>query len=172
MTRTAIQLLGRSLETAYRGDSWHALLQSLRPITREHWFARPAEFNVEVFGDDPELSIADTVLHVGAAKRMYANRAFGDGTAQWGALELPRSREFDDVLAWLDAGHRLLVEGLAALQDDTALQGPRTAHWGEAIPIQRFVEIMINHDLYHSGEINRQLSLLRGTSGAWTMPGR
>jgi uncharacterized damage-inducible protein DinB len=168
MTRVAIDLLARSLEAAYRGDGWHALLQSLRPITPEHWSARPAEFSADIFGDDPELSIADIVLHVGAAKRMYANKAFGDGTAQWGALELPASREIDDTLAWLDAGHRLLADGLASLGDGADLQRLRTAHWGEAISIQRFLEIMINHDLYHSGEINRQLSLLRGTSGGWT----
>jgi uncharacterized damage-inducible protein DinB len=33
------------------------------------------------------------------------------------------------------------------------------------MPVREFVTIMINHDLYHSGEINRQRALIRGSDG-------
>jgi len=162
--RVAIDLLSNALEGAYRADRWHALLRNLEPVTREEWDVRPARYKVEVFGKEPELSIGDLVAHVGTAKRMYANRAFGDGAAAWDQLA-PTSRDRGTMLAWLEEGHAALRNGLAGLRDDTDLLVERIAHWGEPIPVQRFVSIMINHDLYHSGEINRQISLLRGATG-------
>lgn len=50
-----------------------------------------------------------------------------------------------------------LPDGIAALPDDASLDELRVAHWGEAIPVRRFVAITTNHMLDHSGEINGQL---------------
>jgi hypothetical protein len=36
---------------------------------------RPASYNVDVFGDVPELSIAGIVLHAGAATTTFITRA-------------------------------------------------------------------------------------------------
>jgi uncharacterized damage-inducible protein DinB len=96
---------------------------------------------------------------------MYANRAFGDATLDWPDLRMPPSRGMETVLAWLDDGHRALTDGLAALADDAELDEERTFPRRHPTPCRRLVTMMISHDLYHSGEINRQRALIRGAEG-------
>jgi len=167
MARARIETLLDMMEVAYRGDPFSSLRKNLQGITPEEWTTRPATWSKAEFGDDPELSICQLVLHIGGPKRMYANRAFGDATLQWHTLPLPAAFDMEPVLAWLDEGHRILHDGLAALADDSELAVERIAHWGAPMPRERFVTIMISHDLYHSGEINRQRALIRGAQG-WT----
>jgi uncharacterized damage-inducible protein DinB len=164
MARTQIELLAGALEAAYRSDRWHALLNNLAPVTDSEWDIRPSDYSVDVFGSQPELSIGDLARHVAGAFVMYGNRAFGDGTMTWERIQAPG---FDKTatLAWLDEGYRGLAAGLAALADDSSLDELKTAHWGEPTPVRRFIAIMTNHMLYHAGEINRQLSLIRGATG-------
>ncbi len=47
------------------------------------------------------------------------------------------------------------------VQDDAELDVPRKAHWGEMLPTYDLVVIMLEHDLYHAGEINRTRALLQ-----------
>ncbi len=164
MSRTALDLLTRALEAAYRADTAHSLLENLSDVRPEEWEARPAEPQESVFGTDPELSIADIVNHVGAAKYMYGDYAFGGASKQWGDLGAP-SGDMEATLAWLDEGHRTFADAVAALEDDSQLAVERQAHSGRMVPTERLSSLMINHDLYHSGEINRQRALVRGSSG-------
>lgn len=164
MSRAALDLLTRALEAAYRSDTAHSLLQNLSDVRPEEWEARPAEPQVSVFGSDPELSIADIVNHVSAAKYMYADYAFGGASKQWGNLGAP-SGDMEATLAWLDEGHRTFADAVASLEDDSQLAVERPAHWGQPAPTERLISLMINHDLYHSGEINRQRALIRGADG-------
>lgn len=165
MSRTAIDTLLRLMDVAYRSDPFSSLRKNLESITPEEWVTRPAMWSATEFGNDPELSICDLVMHVGGPKRMYANRAFGDATLQWHTISRPAAFDIASVLAWLDEGHRILRDGLAALSDDSELAVERIAHWGTPMPRERFITIMISHDLYHAGEINRQRALIRGAEG-------
>jgi uncharacterized damage-inducible protein DinB len=126
---------------------------------------RPAGWSIEEFGTDPELSICDVVLHVAGAKFMYADRAFGDASLEWTEIKGPAARDTEAVLAWLEEGHRLFAEGLAALTDDAELTEERPAQWRTPLLRAQLIGIVINHDLYHSGEINRQRALIRGSVG-------
>ena len=165
MGRARIETLLDMMDVAYRDDPFSSLIKNLQSITPEEWVTRPATWSADEFGDDPELSICDLVLHIGGPKRMYANRAFGDSTLQWHTIPRPVALDMESVFAWLDEGHRILHDGLAALADDSELAVERVAHWGTPMPRERFVTIMISHDLYHSGEINRQRALIRGARG-------
>jgi uncharacterized damage-inducible protein DinB len=165
MTRIAIDLWTARLEAAYRLDPFHALRKNIESVRADEWDVRPAQWSVEEFGTQPELSICDLAFHVGGAKYMYADRAFGEMRLEWTDIALPASREMQYVLAWLDEGHRLLVEGMAALSDDAQLGDQRFAPWRLALTREQLLGIVINHDLYHSGEINRQRALLRGADG-------
>lgn len=162
MVRTRIETLLDMMDVAYRGDMFSALRTNLEGITPEEWVTRPATWSAAEFGDDPDLSIRDLVLHIGGPKRMYANRAFGDGTLQWNTIPRPAALDMESVLAWLDDGHRILRDGLASLGDDSELAVERIAHWGAPMPRERFVTMMISHDLYHSGEINHLRALHQG----------
>jgi uncharacterized damage-inducible protein DinB len=169
MSRVAIEFLARRMEAAYRVDPFHALRKNLESVRPEEWAVRPAQWSAEVFGDQPELSICDLALHVGGAKYMYADCAFGDASLEWGAIAMPPALDMRDVLEWLDAGHKLLADGLASLHDDDELHADRPAPWRVPMRRELLLGIVINHDLYHSGDVNRQRALLRGADG-WERP--
>ncbi len=168
MSRAALDALIRTLEAAYRGDRFSALRVNLEDIRPEEWHAHPTKHDVAVFGEDPELSIAEIVAHVGAGKRMYANHGFGDRSLQWGPSAGPPAWDMPAVLDWLDEGHRNFVACVDALGDDSELAVERYAPWGALLPTEHLIAIIRDHDLYHSGEVNRQRSLMRGAEG-WTM---
>jgi hypothetical protein len=168
MGRVAIEAMLRMLEQAYKTDPFSALRRNIASVRPEEWDVRPSEWSVDVFGERPELSICDIALHTGA-KYMYVDRAFGDAVLEWGDIKPPASRSMDDVLAWLDEGHRLMSEGLANLQDDGQLEEVRQAPWRTPMRRSALIAMITNHDLYHAGEINRQRSLLRGAQG-WDRP--
>jgi hypothetical protein len=42
---------------------------------------------------------------------------------------------------------------VAALTDDQLLE-PRKTHWGGAAETRWIISVMIEHDVYHAGEIN------------------
>ena len=159
-------MLLRQMNAAYRDDPFHAFRNNVASVRPEEWDVRPSGWTVEEFGAQPELSIRDLVLHVAAPKYMYADRAFGDATLEWGDIKLP-SLDTESILRWLDDGHRKLVDGLAALEDDAELAVERQTPWRAPTTMRRdqLLTIVINHDVYHSGEINRQRALIRGTQG-------
>ncbi len=172
MTRTAIEILVRQMSSAYRDDPFHAFRRNVESVRADEWDVRPSGWTAEEFGSQPELSICDLVLHVAGAKHMYADRAFGDASLEWADITLP-PLDMEPVLAWLDEGHKKLVDGLAALPDDAELVAERPAPWRLPMRRDQLLAIVMNHDLYHSGEINRQRALIRGTDG-WdrgTVPG-
>lgn len=164
MSRSTLETLIRLMDAAYRSDRFHALRANLESVRRDEWDVRPAGWSAAVFGTDPVLSIGEIVEHVAAAKFMYADRAFGDASVEWSDIE-PPSREMDTMLGWLDDGHRALRVGLAALADDAELERERPAPWRAPLRRAQLISIVINHDLYHAGEINRQRSLIRGSEG-------
>jgi uncharacterized damage-inducible protein DinB len=164
MTRIAIETLTRQMNAAYRDDPFHAFRKNLASVRPEEWDVRPEKWSVDEFGTQPELSIGDTVLHVAGAKHMYADRAFGDASLEWGQFG-PPAFDMKSVLGWLDEGQRKLTEGLAALHDDEELAVERPAPWRVPMPREQLVRIVMNHDLYHSGEINKQRALIRGAEG-------
>ena len=166
MATIEIDLLKTNLEAAYRADRWHSLLNNLEPVTDDEWELRPAEYSVELFGTDPELSIGHIVAHVTGAIVMYTNRAFGDATMTWDRIQAPGAGKAA-MLSWLDGNVAAMLDGLSALLDDAELAEERETHWGARLPVSWFVRTVTNHMLYHSGEINRQLSIIRGTSGGW-----
>jgi uncharacterized damage-inducible protein DinB len=168
MGRAGLDVMLAALEAAYRGDRFHSLLGNLGDVTDEEWATRPAEYSSEVFGTQPELSIADLVRHVGGAKLMWGNHAFGDRSLTW-AESGPPSEERGAVMGWLEEAHAGFVAGVEVLGDDAELVAERMAHWGRPLPTQAIISLVINHDLYHSGEINRQRGLIRGASG-WARP--
>jgi uncharacterized damage-inducible protein DinB len=165
MTRVAIDLYASRLEAAYRHDPFHAFRKNVASVRADEWDLRPADWSVEEFGTQPELSICDLVLHVAGAKHMYADRIFGDAALEWTDIDVPASREMDATLAFLDEGHQLLADGLARLADDADLIADRPAPWRMPMRREQLLGIVINHDLYHAGEVNRQRALIRGAAG-------
>ena len=59
-----------------------------------------------------------------------------------------------DDIEWLREGQRIFRDGVAALEDDSELERERGTHWGVLVPTERIIRIMIEHDIYHAGEVN------------------
>lgn len=165
MPRVLIDHYAATFEAAYRTDRFHAFRINLDSATPEEWDIRPADWSRNEFGDHPELTICDLAFHVGGGLVMYANRAFGDATLGWGDIATAPSREKPAVLAWLDDVQAAFAAGIAALRDDAELSELRPAPWGTPMSRAQLIGLMPNHLIYHSGEVNRQRALLRGSSG-------
>jgi hypothetical protein len=154
MTTTAVDELLYLLDVAFDGEDWHALLGNLRDVTVEEWRWVPP---------GGERSIRDIVQHVGSCKRMYEDYAFGDGTLTWEHPLVAGDEALDDpalAVVWLRDSHARLRQSIAGL-DDAELTRPRLTNWGERRETRWIVAVMIQHDLYHAGEVNHLRSLHR-----------
>ena len=157
--RVAIDTLIRLSHDAFEGDPDQGLLANLRDLRGGDWTALPPGGG---------RSIADVLEHVGWAKWMYEDYAFGPGTM---IGDLPplipaqgaTSRPHDELLEWLREGHRRWVASVRSLADDAELDRERLTNWGGRLPTRDLVRILIGHDFYHAGEINHARALLQET---------
>jgi uncharacterized damage-inducible protein DinB len=163
MTTAAVSELLYLLDAAFEGPDWHAVLVNIRDLRPDDWRWLPP---------GGERAILDIVQHVGSCKLMYENHAFGDARLRWddplvdggAALETPAT-----AVAWLRQAQGRLRRSVAAL-DDAELSRPRLTNWGELKETRWIIATMIQHDLYHAGEINHMRSLARQTD-AWAYGG-
>ena len=101
---------------------------------------------------------------------MYHDYAFGGATLTWedplvdGVLDgVDMLANSASAIAWLREGQERLRQSIAALDDDAELLRPRLTNWGEREQTRWIIAVMIQHDLYHAGEINHLRSLRQGT---------
>ena len=160
-SHTAIDTLVWLSEDAFEGDPAQSLLANVRELRDEDWTGLPA---------NAHRTIAEIVEHVAWAKWMYTDYAFGSASLAGdqppmvpagGAGARPR----DELLAWLREGHGRWLAAMRALADDTELDRPRLANWGERLPTRTLARILLAHDFYHAGEINHLRALLHGSDG-------
>ena len=165
MPRVLIDHYRAGFAAAYGTDPFHAFRKNLAAASPAEWDVQPSHWSRDEFGDQPELSICDIALHVGGGFVMYTDRAFGEARLEWGDIAMPPSRDMTSVLAWLDEVHAGFAAGIAALTDDAELAEMRDAPWRTPLTRAQLIGLMVNHQLYHSGEVNRQRALLRGSTG-------
>ena len=159
VSRVAIETFARLSEDAFEGDLDQGLVGNLRDLREGDWTALPS---------GAELSIADTLEHVGWAKWMYEDYAFGPGTMRGDQPPLvpalgAKSRPHDELLEWMREGHQRWLASVRSLPDDAELDRERLTNWGERLPTRDLIRILIGHDFYHAGEINKTRALLQGT---------
>ena len=144
------------LDEAFQGTRWHSLLRNLETVTPNDWLW---------VAPDGRRSIRDVVAHVGACKFMYDNQAFGDGTLSWDDPLVAGGdalATISSAIEWLREGHGRLHRSIAALNDDELLR-PRPHHSGTPRETRWIIKTMIEHDLYHAGEINYIRTLCQQT---------
>ena len=157
--RQAIEEYLYLLDDAFAGPDWHSLLSNLATVTPSDW---------EWVPPGGARSIRDIVRHAGRSKQMAYDQAFGAGTRSWDDPRLEEDTatatgDIPSAIAWLRMEHERLRGGIAALADDTELQRPRRANWGELRETRWVILVtMIQHDLYHAGEINHLRALRQG----------
>jgi uncharacterized damage-inducible protein DinB len=173
MSRIAVEQILYLMDAAFEEDGEHSLLRNLQSIPDESWLWVPP---------GGSRSVRQIVGHVGACKYMYDNFAFGDASMTWddpaGAIGLsmedlqsnvnlepepPR----EAVTDWLREGQRRLVQNVSALDDDGLFESRKRPEGGMK-ETRWVIAVMIEHDLYHAGEINHLRALHRGNDRwAW-----
>lgn len=157
-SRSEIEFFVWLLDEAYQGDGNHSLLGNLQRVRGEHWAELPAGGG---------RSIASILEHVGWAKWMYQDYAFGTASLRGDRPPLTpsggqSSRPRETLMEWLDEGHELFIGSVQDLDDDEELEKERLTNWGEKMVTRKIIRIMIAHDHYHAGEINHIRAMLQG----------
>ena len=143
-------------DEAFQGPDWHSLLGNLRSLSPEDWQWVPPGGN---------RCIRDIVQHVGGSKLMYHDHAFGDARLTWDSPLVEGGEALaavESAIGWLQLGQERLRQSIAGL-DDAELLRPRATNWGELKETRWIIGTMIQHDLYHAGEINHIRSLRQGS---------
>ena len=173
MSRAAVDQLLYLVDQSFEGNGEHSLIADLRSLTPEDWNTIPPGGG---------RSIAHIVGHVLVCKLMYDHYAFGEARLNWleplaellpgcdvdprltiDAIQRPPpdlAPRPDQLVAWLTESHRRLrnsVEGL----DDAGLMEQRKLNWGGTAETRWIITVMIQHDLFHAGEINHLRALLQ-----------
>ena len=155
MARPRIEFLLGLLDRAFSGNE-HALLDNLATVESESWTRLPT---------GGQRSIREITLHVGLFKYMYGNHGFRGGDLDYSddpaTPPAERLATIGDAVEWLREAHAYLSAGIRELDDDRELEVPRKAHWGGLVPTYHIIVTMLEHDLYHAGEINRTRALLQ-----------
>lgn len=92
---------------------------------------------------------------------MWHNHTFGDAQLTWDDSIVTggdRLATMAEAIRWLREGHDLLRQSIVTLTDADLLL-PRKTHWDEEKETRWIVAVLIEHDLYHAGEINHIRSL-------------
>lgn len=137
--------------------SEQSILANLKSVRDEDWNALP---------HGAKRSIVDIVAHVGMFKFMYPGSAFRNREFDYGddPVSPPKSRltNKETAIDWLRQAHAYLLDAFSELTDDAELDELRPAHRGDLLPTRRLMAIVLEHDTYHAGEINRTRALLQG----------
>jgi uncharacterized damage-inducible protein DinB len=154
MPQTAVNQLLYLMDNAFRDSRPHSLLNNLSSVTE-------ADYAREHDG----RSILEMLRHLAAAKHVYNNFAFGDASMTWPTMQdrmFASDKTMADDIEWLHQGQQALRASVATI-DDTDLATQRPVHMGGLLETRNIISIMIEHDLYHAGEINHLRALMQGT---------
>jgi uncharacterized damage-inducible protein DinB len=163
MGRAALDEYLYLVDESFAGDDWHSLMTNVKAVSADEWLW------VAPGGARP---VGEMVSHLAGCKNMYEDHAFGPGTLTWAD---PRAEQklrdatpagIDALLARLVDAQRRLRSSVAGLADDAELRRPRRTNWGELKETRWIIKALIEHDLYHAGEINH-LRSLRHADDRW-----
>jgi uncharacterized damage-inducible protein DinB len=142
------------LEREIHGEPWHgpSLTNILEGLTAEQAARKPS----------PDAhSIWEIVLHMTGWKREVARRARGNRAADPAEGDWPAIGEVSEA-RWRDArddhfrAQRELVDLVRALSEahlDTKVKGDTEAYIGAGITVQATLYGILQHDVYHAGQI-------------------
>lgn len=148
-----LYMMDRAFESQ---DGWHSLLKNLGAVKDDEWDWVP---------DGGKRSIGKIAEHCGA-RYTYANHAFGDRTMRWVTTPSPPPRtDHAALIEWLRVGYRRMRDGVSSLSDDAELTRLRGSPFGDERETRWLITTMIEHDLYHAGEINHIRAIRQGSDG-------
>ena len=129
-------------ERAFSKSPWHSLMSALEGVTEEAFTWLPERHNGFPWMDG---SIQDIVYHVAGDKLVQLNHAFGDATMNWENVPVVKG----DKAALISAQAELLQ----AIRSTDDLDAKVTGWGGKRLKAVDFFLMLIEHDLYHAGQI-------------------
>jgi hypothetical protein len=163
--RTQVELLLDLMDSAFqrplpanRSDGWHSLISNLENVSDEDWNWLPP---------GGARSISHIATHCGVAMIVYADYGFGEANMHWPEA-IPPGRVTSTkagLFPWLVESHETLRSALAACTDDQLDDLRETWDKGDKRPRRWFATTMIEHILYHAGEINHIRALHQSNDG-------
>jgi len=163
MSRAGIETLLYMMDMAFEGrtnevwGNWHALLENLGSVRDEDWTWLP---------EGGHRTIFHLVSDLGMCKYAYASAAFDDGSMNWdraGTIpELEAGCTPAIAVEYLRTAQDYWRSKVDELQDDAELTKERRGPWGTQHETRWLIKTMIEHDIYHAGEINHLRALAQG----------
>ncbi len=157
--RSQVQLTRDMLEGAYL-----TMIRNVEGVTLEEALFVP---------EGGHRSIIGTLKHAAGWSHVYRSYAFDEHPLDWRDIDWPHgmqdtivaSEEYlGDVIDWFKESHRKWIDALVRVTDEQ-LEEKRLLHWGEEAPLFDIVARIARHHVYHAGELNQVLSIVRGE--AW-----
>ncbi|MCH8275108.1 MAG: DinB family protein [Armatimonadetes bacterium] len=145
-----VELLLALQKRAFEKSHWHSLIGALKDLNERLFCWKP---ETHAGFEWMEGSIRDIVFHVTGDKLVQASQAFGDGSVTWESMtDLIRKTGVESMVEDLRAAHDRLIEALERQTEESLDQKVRT--WGgKRMTAQEFFLMLIEHDLYHAGQI-------------------
>jgi uncharacterized damage-inducible protein DinB len=147
-----VELLLYLYDQAFEDAAVHSLIFNLNDVRDDEWaWTAPGR-----------RSIPDIVEHCAVANHLWAEHIFGPAARSYRdlAAQCPRDSR-DAMVAWLRAGRDAFRAGVAATDDARLLEVVRSP-WGTPLQRRRAIATMIEHAMYHAGEINHLRAEIRG----------
>ena len=157
-SRVAIETLARLTEEAFEGDLAQGLLGNLRDLREGDWTALPRGRSCR--------SPTPSNMSDGRNGCTWTMPSARGRCVAINRRSCPRSvrSHVRTTNCWsgcakvTGAGSRRYARCLTTLHSTE-----RLTNWGEHLPTRDLIRILIGHDFYHAGEINKTRALLQGT---------
>lgn len=137
-------------ESAFAKSPWHSLRAALKGVSEDVFFWVPPKYHGFPWMDG---SIRDIVYHVTGDKLVQISAAFEGGMLTWDALKVELEKEnMKTMMSQLEEAHKKVVQKLRDLDDEELLL--KVKAWsGKRMSIMDFFLMLIEHDIYHAGQI-------------------
>ncbi len=148
-----IEQLKRALKSAYEESRWHSFKSALKGIRPEEALWIPPAYQ-----GFPWMrgSILEIVFHVGGDSLYQLDQALGHRRLSWEELQARFSAEGGDLPAALklaEEGYGALRQALDSLTDEELSHTYPTPEGRGERTLEEFFQMMIEHYLYHAGQI-------------------
>ncbi|HEX5940075.1 MAG TPA: DinB family protein [Dehalococcoidia bacterium] len=158
MTSPAVDQLLYLLDEAFNQSDEHSLTANVAGLKPEEWTARPP---------GAQRAILAIFGHAAATKYLYENHVFGDGTMGWTdhiLTPIPPGASFSPglMIEWAEEAHQRFRQAVARLSESDLSEVRYASIWDQSAETRWFIAQVIEHDLYHAGEINHVRALLQG----------
>ena len=135
------------LKAAFAGEAWHgpAVKEALAGISAAQAAARPIAGAHTIWEIAAHIATWENVV----LRRLRGEKVEPSDAEDWPPAGEGGERAWNDLLARLDSGNRALQEAILAF-DESALDRPPP---GGRSPAYVLMHGVIQHDLYHAGQI-------------------